>query len=230
MLNLQSWKWGKKIIPEEIRKDHRNISSTHEIYCINIQDFSKWRKHDVVLVTGDGLSLIEDVKAFESWGIPHDLFCCNRSLLYFQRPVNHWAAVDSEECTWLSQYYNPDNGHFLRHSIGGCLGFDAYWQAKGVQTEFGKRLWIGNTGYFAILCALAMGYQKIVASGMPLDRSRHWYDPENAQGPTWLGDVYTIWMDFKMKSPHADKVRSMSGYSAFILGDATREWFNIQNQ
>lgn len=229
MKSLQTWAWGKKIIPDEIRKAKRHISSIYELQCFNKVDFSKICKEKTVLVTGDGLSLKEDVEKFESWDIPHDLFCCNRSLLFFQRPVNHWAAVDSEECMWLAQYYNPDNGHFLRHSIGACGGFDVYWTAKGTQTEFGRRLWIGNTGYFAILCAIGMGYEKIIVAGMPLDRERHWYDPEGTEGPIWLGDTYTIWLDFRTKCLNSYKARSLSGYSAAILGEAKKEWLNIQN-
>lgn len=223
-MQIGAWSWGKKIIPDEVRQDKSNITAVFEVTCLSIKDFSEWCKEKTVLITGDGASLKEDVAKFEAWNIPHDLFCCNRSLLFFQKPVNHWAAVDSEECMWLSQYYSPDNGHFLRHSIGTCKGFDAYWTAEAKQTEYGRRLWIGNTGYFAILCAIGMGYEKIVIAGMPLDRNRHWYDAEDTTGPAWLADVYTIWMDFKMKHKPAEKVRSLSGYSAFILGEATENW------
>jgi hypothetical protein len=41
----------------------------------------------------------------------------------------------------------------------------------------------------------------------------------------WNGWCFTQWMDFKMKCPEeADKVRSMGGYSAFIVGEASRDW------
>jgi hypothetical protein len=33
-------------------------------------------------------------------------------------------------------------------------------------------------------------------------------------------------MDFKMIVPEAENVRSMSGYSAFILGKAEKDWVN----
>jgi hypothetical protein len=36
--------------------------------------------------------------------------------------------------------------------------------------------------------------------------------------------TFAQWMDFKMFVPEADRVRSMSKYSAFILGTATKEW------
>jgi len=31
-------------------------------------------------------------------------------------------------------------------------------------------------------------------------------------------------MDYKMEAPEAEKVRSMGGYSAFIMGKANKEW------
>jgi hypothetical protein len=60
-----------------------------------------------------------------------------------------------------------------------------------------------------------------------LDRQPHWYEPGDTRGPNWVGACYTQWMDFKMQMPDmAEKVRSMSGYSAFILGKAEKDWIN----
>ena len=77
-----------------------------------------------------------------------------------------------------------------------------------------------------------MGYQKIVLAGMPLNHGKHFYEqdePENVVN--WIGLTYTQWMDFKMKIPEqADHVRSMSGYSAFILGQANKEWLKSETR
>jgi hypothetical protein len=59
---------------------------------------------------------------------------------------------------------------------------------------------------------------------MPLDTGPHFYEPEGTQGPLWTGLTFMQWMDFKTKVPEADRVRSMQGYSAFILGTATKGW------
>jgi hypothetical protein len=223
---VNSWKWGRIIIPEEERRARRNVAKVQDIYPLNIIDFNSFCKESTVLLTGDGECLQEDVKRFESWNVPHDLFCCNRSILYFQRPVQHWGAVDAEESAWLSEFYNPAHGRFLRHVIGACkVGYDIFWAINTpCETEFGRRLWIGNSGYFGMLCCLAMGYKKVVLAGMPLDRNRHWYDPEGVEGPNWASDTYTIWMDYKMQKREAERVRSLSGYSKFIMGEATKEW------
>jgi len=224
---LTKWKWGRKIIPEEEIRKKRNIAKVTSVGCLNwCPEFATHCKEKTLLITGDGSCLPDDVKEFESWNIPHDVLCCNRSLLYFQRPVNHWAAIDCEESVWLSEYAKGDNGHFLRHVIGSCaIGYDVFWYAAdGVETEYGRRQWVGNTGYFGMLIALNMGYEKVILAGMPLDRNRHWYEPEGTEGPHWVSDTYTIWMDWKMERPEAGQVRSLSGYSAFILGKATKEW------
>lgn len=191
-----------------------------------------WRRgchHETVLVTGDGGCLPDDVQRFEAFGIPHDLFCVNRSLLYFQRPVQHWAAVDAEESAWYSQYVpaaTESRGHIIRHTIGTCpVGYDVFWGiVDDLENENQKSIWAGNSGYFAVLASLHMGYRRVVLGGMPLDRSAHWYEPEDDVGPNWVGACYTQWMDFKMQHPEAHRVRSLSGYSAFILGTADREW------
>ena len=182
-----------------------------------------------MFITGDGKTLPDEVKEFESWGIPHDLYCVNRSLLYFQRQVDHWAAIDIEESAWFSEYVNNDvcpERTIHRHTIGECtIGYDIYWERDfPFEHDYQKRIWIGNTGYFATLTAVEIGYEKIILAGMPLDNKSHFYDQEELPGPTWTPICFTQWMDFKMKRPEADRVRSMGGYSAFMLGTATKEW------
>jgi hypothetical protein len=94
------------------------------------------------------------------------------------------------------------------------------------ENDYQRRVWAGNSGYFAILTALHMGYEKIIIGGMGLKAEPHWYEHKDAEGPRWAGIVYTQWMDFKTLVPEAEKCRSMSGYSAFILGQASKDWVN----
>jgi hypothetical protein len=192
-------------------------------------DWSQYRQHPVAFITGDGKSLIQDAKEFESWDIPHDLYSVNKSLLFHERPVRHWAAIDIEESTWFAENVNNkiQNGrNITRHTIGYApLAYDFGWQMDyEFENDYQRRVWAGNSGYFAILTALQMGYQQIVVGGMGLKWEPHWYESDEAPGPNWAGIVYTQWMDFKMLVPESSKVRSMSGYSAFILGQAKKEW------
>jgi hypothetical protein len=232
---LTSWHFSKTVIPLEEKMKRRSIAKfIDRIACANNDGKTQWdliRGSETVFITGDGMCLSEDVKEFESWGIPHDLFCCNRSMLYFQRPVRHWCAVDSEESMWFTEHFNetisPSDRSIIRHVIGYCPdGYDFFWYVPpGIcENEYQKQIWAGNSGYFAILASIEMGYKKLILGGMPLDCNPHWYEPESEYGPNWVGAAYRTWMDFKMQNKNADRVRSMSAYTAFILGKATKEW------
>lgn len=240
MKTLGTLQWVHKQIPIEEKLKNKNQVDVLGVECINPRefpiDFGEYCKHPLLLVTGDGHTMPDEVKAFESWGIPHDVYCANRSLLYFQRPVTHWGAVDCEENVWFSENVTanvmPNGRKILRHTIGILpYGFDVFWRADNFEEMMGyaKNLWSGNTVYMAMLSSFVMGYKKVILAGVPLDTGRHWYEPEGTEGPNWVGKVYRQWMDFKMKIPQAGQIRSMGGYSAFILGTASKEWANGSN-
>lgn len=231
---IGGWTWSKFITPQTLSKKAGVIVKVEDIRLRNPPiDFNKYCTHPLVFITGDGDTLADDVKEFESWGIPHDLYCVNRSLIFFERQVDHWAAVDTEEGMWFSQNVNDkvERGRrILRHTIGDFPeAYDCFWEmVYEFDNDYQRRIFVGNTGYFAVLSALNMGYKKIVLAGMPLNHGGHFYEekkPENVVN--WTGLTYTQWMDFKMKRPDAESVRSMSGYSGFILGKATKEWASV---
>lgn len=232
MHSIGSWGWRKLYMPPAVARKRNNVIKVLGLKLINKGlEVTTLRRHPVVFITGDGNTLAADVKEFESWGIPHDLYAVNRSLIFHERPVQHWAAIDIEESCWFSQNVNAkvQNGTpILRHTIGEIpVAYDIWWEMDYQwDNDFQRRVFVGNTGYFAILTALQMGYERIILGGMPMNREPHFYEPEAAEGPNWNGLTYTQWMDFKMLSPKAERVRSLGGYSAFILGQATREWLD----
>ena len=234
---LVSWSWQKHQMSAKQLQTRGNIIKCEELRLLNgqheddvIPDWDSVRRHPVLAITGDGGTLPADVEAFRSWKIPHDLYCVNKSMLFFQRQVDHWAAIDSEESAWFTQHVNkaiePEKP-ILRHTIGYFPGaYDVWWeQVYPFTNDFQRRVFIGNTGYFAVLTALHMGYEKIVLLGIPMNHEPHWYEPEAELGPNWAGLAFTQWMDLVLKFPErAARVKSMGGYSAFILGHATRDW------
>jgi len=190
-------------------------------------------KEKTVLITADGHTLLNDMEKFDNYGIKHDIFCVNRSIRAIKKPVNHWAAIDSEEAMWLMENLPAETiseGHKIgRHTIGLCPGgYDVFWQIDEATPADPRALlmWCGSTTYFALLASVWMGYEKIIVAGAPLDRGPHWYDPpDNQTSPKWVGEIYTTWMDFA-KTADAQRTRALSGYSAFILGEPTEEWLN----
>jgi hypothetical protein len=233
-MNLEKigWHWRKLYAPPHVMRMKNHLTLVSNMAVVDpgpAGDVTKYPEHDIVLITGDGMCMPEDVKNFEAWRIAHDLYCVNRSMLYFERQIDHWAAIDVEESGWFAENVNfkiEPRKQIIRHTIGdGSFAYDVYWKMDiEEQNEFQRRVLVGNTGYFAILTALNMGYKKIILAGMPLNMDRCWYEPEDADGPNWMGWMYVQWIDFKMNHPLADRVKSLSGYSKFILGEATPEW------
>jgi hypothetical protein len=219
-------------MPPAVARQRNNVIKVLGLKLINKGlDLSSIRRNPICLITGDGNTLQAETREFESWGVPHDLYAVNRSLIFHRRPVDHWAAIDIEESCWFTENVNKDvqNGRqIMRHTIGEIpMAYDIWWEMDYAwENDFQRRVFVGNTGYFAVLTALAMGYKKIVLAGMPLDRSPHWYEPEATTGPNWNGLTYTQWMDFKIQHQEAEKVRSFGGYSAFILGKVDKDWLN----
>lgn len=230
---VASFTMRKRYIPPEEMDVLPMITEVRPLWFEGMVDPRAFVKHDTVLITGDGHTLPDDLERFDAMKIPHDLYCVNRSIKAVKRPVTHWAAIDSEEAMWLAENLPPEampEGHrMVRHVIGICRGgYDYFWEVGKATPDDAKSLmmWCGSTSYFAVLSSIWMGYQKIILAGVPLDRGPHWYDPpDNLTSPKWVGEVYTTWMDFAQMSK-AKKVRSLSGYSAFILGEPTKEWLN----
>lgn len=230
------WSWLNIGTGEAKFRKRSSIIKVNDVVNINdpvCDDFSKCVKNPICLITGDGGCLPDDVREFESWDLPHDLFCVNRSMLYFKRQIQHWAAVDFEEGMWFAENINKEiepEHKIVRHTVGIFRkAFDVFWQQDvEFDNNIQRRVWIGNSGLFAIFVALKMGYEKVVIAGMPLDNNPHWYEPnspDSPDGPQWHGLAFANWIDFKRQRPDAaEKVKSMGGYTEFILGQASKQW------
>jgi hypothetical protein len=232
IFKVGEWGWRKLYMPPHVAEKRNNIITVLGLKLINKNlDPLTLKNNSIVLITGDGNTLSKEVREFESWNIPHDLYAVNRSLLFHQRQVDHWAAIDIEESCWFAQnvtFAQQPNKNIKRHTIGECsMAYDIYWEMDYPwENDFQRRVFVGNSGYFAVLTAIHIGYEKIILAGMPLNTESHWYETDKEKGPNWRGLTYIQWMDFKMKSPNAEKVKSLGGYSAFILGIATKDWIN----
>lgn len=231
--SIAGWGWRNKCLPNVGACSDKAVSFVVSVLNVTCDqqdvDWSKHRFSDTVLITGDGHCLPDDCRRFQSWNIDHDVFAVNKSLIFHQRQVTHWAAIDLEETMWFAENITeaqmPDR-RITRHTIGELPdSVDFTWAMDyDWQDDNQKLVFIGNTGYFSVLISLIMGYKRVIISGMPLDSLPHWYERPGVRGPNWAGHCYRQWIDFKQQVPGAENVRSMSGYSAFILGEATRDW------
>ena len=192
------------------------------------------KNSEIVLICGDGKALLRDIKTFldtaDALGLPHDAYCIGRSIKAYPGVVTHYADVDADAGFWVASDIvknNPEKvgeaGYICKHTLGGCPAFHFDWEIKGSPWDMDEVLWHGSTGLFAVLSAIEMGYKKIVLAGMPIDSKGHWYFPEEEYGPKWTMETYQNWFEFKAIAP-SKKVRSLSGYTALLLGEPTKDW------
>ena len=196
---------------------------------------SLWRDHDTILIIGDGRSMPNDVTKFLAWELSHDAAALGRAVRQYPSIKNgivkHWFNADGDVSIQWAKSLPRET---IKHSMGELDGFDVDWDLtqddyhNGTITgeKPGSRMH-GSSSLFATLASLAMGYKRVVLAGCPLDTEGHYYFEQSKEtlGPIWLGYDFMAWLDFA-ELPEAAQVRSMSGYTAKIIGTATREWTN----
>ncbi len=190
------------------------------------------KNSDIVLICGDGKALLKDIKTFLDWKLPHDAYCVGRSIKAYPGIVTHYADVDADAGFWVASNVEKNNpekvgeaGYICKHTLGGCPAFHFDWEINGCPWDMDEVLWHGSTGLFAVLSAIAMGYEKIVMAGMPIDSKGHWYFPDEEYGPKWTMETYQNWFEFAALDA-SKKARSLSGYTALLLGEPTRGWLS----
>lgn len=172
-----------------------------------------------LLVLGDAVCLEADLLAFmvAMQPVTCDVFACNRSVLsdYISRPVTHWGAADGEEAIWMSLSIQKLYPATLRHTMAPEIkGFNVFWTPED---DRDPETWRGTTAVMATMAGLAMGYDKIVLVGCPMDDTGRWYDPGRITPWTPAAFQPFRWMKNKQLP-----VRSMSGRTKDILGGIER--------
>jgi len=187
------------------------------------------KNHDILLITGDGRTLPDDLERFLSWNLSHDVMCIGRSIQLYPGQVTHYSDVDADAGKWvvenLARTY-PDKGDPVTHTLGDVEWFDIGWEVEDQPIQSDEVLWHGSTALFSVLVGLSLGYDRIVLAGCPMDSKGHWYFSEDVEPrglPKWTPESYQVWFEFA-KHPKSYNVRSMSGYTKTLLAPATAEW------
>jgi len=177
-------------------------------------------ENEILLITGDGRTLPDDLLGFKYFEVPHDTMAIGRSIQCVDK-VKHWANVDGPDSVWWAEHLPPRNDGKMpiRHTLGDCRGYDIDWD-----DEMGERdRWYGSTALFGVLAGLALGYKKIILAGCPLDTNGHWYFEDSIKGPDWTTEDFMAWEKF-ISNPEHEKVKSLSGFTMLMLGKPDKEW------
>lgn len=83
--------------------------------------------------------------------------------------------------------------------------------------------WGGSSGFLCVRLAIHLGVQRIVLAGVPMRKHHCHYDKP---GIPW-GEAYRYWTCWEKKMPKIrNRVRSLSGWTADLLGRPTEEWLH----
>jgi hypothetical protein len=169
-----------------------------------------------IIICGSGECLFDDLARNHANAFPHtmDVACINHTALYYPYFFEHWISWHSNIFAGIREFVkgNPtihsSKEDTLVHRVWGFPGFEC-----------------SDSGLFAVKICLALGYDRIILCGIPMDNSRKFYEAYGTENGHAADNIQDIW---KKEIPSfKDCVRSMSGNTRAMLGEPTREWFNV---
>lgn len=168
------------------------------------------------LILGSGASLFEDLEALGPWdGL---VIAVNRAGAVHAGGLDHWVSL------------HPDQlGAFMaERAAAGLPSAGATWSDRAhpgvrvdrVVTDLERT---GSSGLFAVRLALHhLGAGRVVLAGMPIDNAPHFYDGPRRSGPGFV--PYRPFWRAAARSGFAGRVRSLSGWTAGLLGRPDAGW------
>jgi len=175
-----------------------------------------------LIIVGSGWNVWDDL----SCGHHGDVMCINDIGMHYPREFEHWYSNHHNQLvTWLEarRFRYKDKAPEL-HSCQGAPQFKHgkprnHWPWPGH----------GTSGLNAVYTGIALGYERIVLAGVPLDDKGHYFDPPEGH---WLQNGK--WSNFTREVPERDDgprfwddankdifqgmVRSISGRTLELLG------------
>uniref|UniRef100_A0A6H1ZEI0 Uncharacterized protein n=1 Tax=viral metagenome TaxID=1070528 RepID=A0A6H1ZEI0_9ZZZZ len=171
------------------------------------------------------------LEAMEATPWPHDIMVVNDIGIFLPRPLTHWVSYHSDQLPHLVALREGHLGnsqikrHIHTHGAPKPEGAECRWEfeaAGGTSTLFGVRV------------ALAMGYDRVVLCGAPMDSGGHAWTPPPEM---WVPDSFVKhgrfgnerleqdWLQAR-DNEFSGRVRSLSGRTREWLGCPNGEWLN----
>ncbi len=156
---------------------------------------------------------------WEQGMIPAHYMAVNDIGAYWQGELHHWLTLHPNYMPGWMKFrmgHNFGLGHGVEtHSNKPWEGIDNVWAIANSG---------GSGGLFACLVALALGYNRIILAGMPIDESRHFFDAPWYHGVPLNGRPQEMVWNEARDREFKDRVRSMSGRTRQWLGHPAKEW------
>ena len=195
---------------------------------VEIDEIRTKPERDILLITGDGAGLFDDLEAFLNLDPPpFDTMCINYSATVCPWKFQHFVAGDSHMPD-MQAVAKQVNGAVKHCWNPNSTGFDIRW-LRNMQSG-----WNGTTGNLAIQIGIALDYIKIVLAGCPMDESGNWYSASLKNNDVKKDKHHEShlwkWTEISLR-PKAHFIRSMSGNTANLFGIPDRDWLlNIRRE
>lgn len=170
------------------------------------------------LVLGGAGTLPADRAAALELFEPDLVIACNHAGRDEPR-VDHWCSMHPNMLThWLARRRQ------LGRADPQCCwhpDFRSKQAPKDIATR-GIANWGGSSGLLCVGVALELGCTHVVLAGVPLDKmAGHYDDPK-----PWVEARQYRWAWERRKELMEGRVKSMSGWTAELLGKPTGEWLD----
>jgi len=158
------------------------------------------------------------------------IIAINNMIMHYHGRVHHGVSLHPEEPPlWraLRKTNHGETSHVHTHShripknndntFIKNHGLDFIWD---IERQGG-----GSSGLLAVMIGLALGYNKIILAGVPLDGNGHFFDPPETVTGQFSGmniDLEWKWANDKYIK---GRVRSLSGRTREWFGEPTEDWF-----
>uniref|UniRef100_A0A6H1ZU01 Uncharacterized protein n=1 Tax=viral metagenome TaxID=1070528 RepID=A0A6H1ZU01_9ZZZZ len=171
-----------------------------------------------LLIIGSAPCVRDDLKRFDK---THrgDRMAVNDPAMHYTGSLEHLVSMHHEyfHC-WLDFRYGHNYGNGKRvmtHSYRAGSGVDVAWSILNVG---------GTSGLYACMVGLALGYERIILAGMPMDNSGHYFDLAGPLTDFEHGNaIATVWKESR-NNYFKDRVRSLSGRTREWLGEPNAGW------
>lgn len=183
------------------------------------------------VVLGSARCIWEDMEKIDF--TKAEVIAINDMIMHYKGVLHHAVSLHPEEPPLWKQlrWTNgcDSGGHIYTHShrfpshikhpngeFKAEHGLDFIWVLEGGRG--------GSSGLFACMVGLALGYDKIILAGIPIDGTGHFFDPPGKVVNQFLGQNIKEEWDNANLNYFKGRVKSMSGRTKEWLGYPPEEW------
>lgn len=174
----------------------------------------------IAFVLGGAECVWADIASARSLCSPDIVVAVNDIGVDYPDRIDHWVSYHAD---FLSRWARA-------RTAKGLPDVQHYWTGKGGPTRAAPKdirtvnAIGGSSGMLAAFAALKVNATKVILCGVPIDAKMAHYH-KHKRGAAWTEALkYQKHWKAAAKDEFRDRVRSMSGWTAELLGSPTKEW------